>query len=202
MKTKTITLPAELGAGKVQRFNRGELPFYRACAKRAPTQVWAEFGVSMGNTARILLDLLAGNGVLHLFDSLQGLPEPWQIEVPGSTAWNSCYRAGYWKHDQVNFNDARSRWHVGLFADTLPVEFEEQLGLVNIDCDLYSSARDILAGAIAHIQPGTVLIFDELIEWDHINTNWREGEWKALVESGIELDWFARSGWAVAGMVR
>lgn len=201
---RTTRLPAELGGCEVQRFGRMEMAFYVACAQRAPTQTWAEFGVSTGHSARTLLKLLGVDGVLHLFDSLLGIPEDWHIELHRGDGWVSpgLYPRGKWAHKQVDFEDERTRWHVGLFADTLPIDFERQLGLVNIDCDLYSSTRDVLAGAIAHIQEGTVLIFDELIEYDNVNTNWREGEWKALVESGIELDWFARSTWAVAGVVR
>ena len=200
---RTTTLPIELGGCLVQRFHRSEMAFYLACAERATTQTWAEFGVSTGTSAKTLLKLLGVDGALHLFDSLQGIPEDWHIELPShGGVYLSTYPAGKWKHKQVDFEDERVRWHVGLFADTLPANFEGQLGLVNIDCDLYSSTRDILAGTIGDILKGTVLIFDELIEYDNVNTNWREGEWKALVESGIELDWFARSTWAVAGVVR
>ena len=191
--------PAELGRVKVQRYSRASQDFYDACAEHAPTQVWAEFGVNRGHSTRRLLKVLDDEGTLHLFDSLQGIPEPWYL--------NGYDRRpepkGMWSSDgKKHVDDPRVKWWVGWFHEVLPVDFEDQLGLVHFDCDLYSSTRDALAGIDRWVRPGTVLIFDELVGTADMNTNWREGEWKALQESGIEVEWFAGDGdFAMAGVV-
>jgi hypothetical protein len=58
------------------------------------------------------------------------------------------------------------------------------VGLVHIDSDLYSSARDVLTLLNDRIVPGTVLAFDELTELNPRlpYPNWREHEWRALNE--------------------
>lgn len=209
MESKT-PIPSELGCvhGQVREHYRGCMTFYQAAANRAPTMIWVEFGVHIGTSAKKLLKLLDDDGRLHLFDSLKGLPEPWQIEKRSlnfskANSWSRpfSYKAGMWSGPAYEFNDRRTLYHIGLFSNTLPFDFEDQLGLVHFDADLYSSTRDALAGIKPYIKPGTVLIFDELIEEDSVNTNWREGEWKALVESGIEIEWFARATYAMAGVV-
>ena len=48
----------------------------------------------------------------------------------------------------------------------------------NIDCDLYSSTRDIFALLADRIVPGTVLVFDEYL----FNDGWQKDEYKAFQE--------------------
>jgi hypothetical protein len=207
MEFKDVVLPAELGSKTVPGIgNRAHMEFYRHVAEYAANQTWAEFGVHCGGSTKKLLKLLGTGGELNLFDSLKGLPEDWWLNGKD----NSPERKGSYNSRGVkHVEEDRVRWHVGWFKDVLPVPFREQLGLVHLDADLYSSTRDALTGIRDYIGPGTVLIFDELIEWKYwsgkrgTNTNWREGEYKALAETGLDVDWLATDGaCAVGGVIK
>ena len=59
-------------------------------------------------------------------------------------------------------------FYKGLFKDTIPMFKQEKLndkdiriGLIHIDCDLYSSTCDILDELIDYIVPGVIIVFDE-----------------------------------------
>lgn len=203
MEFKDFKLPSELGGVTVPAIgNRNAPEFYRHAVEQAPTQTWAEFGVNQGGSTRKLLKLLTKEGELHLFDSLCGLPEPWFLNGPDKRPDpKGCYNS---RGHKACASDDRVEWHVGWFSDVLPVPFREQLGLVHLDADLYSSTRDALTGIREFIGPGTVLIFDELIQWGSrkVNTNWREGEWKALAEQDFDVQWLANDGaCAMSGVV-
>ena len=58
------------------------------------------------------------------------------------------------------------RLHGGWFADTLPRYFAAHPGpirLLHVDCDLYSSTREVLAAANGRLVAGSVVVFDDLL---------------------------------------
>lgn len=183
------------------RRNRDYDVLYKIAADLAPNNTWAEFGVGCGhNTTAVLRDLLTDDGTLYLFDSWTGIPEPWKLSDV------LVEPAGRWKFPQktgvlLEQKDNRLIVTDGFFEKTLPHEFKEQLGLVNIDCDLYSSTRDILFGAIDYIRRGTVIIFDELIGYQY----YRDHEYKALTEwlnkTNYKMEWHAKEKFAAVGVV-
>ena len=56
---------------------------------------------------------------------------------------------------------------------------------MNIDCDLYSSTRDIFDAAFERIVPGTVIVFDEYF----MNPNWQQHEFRAFQEAVTKHGW-------------
>ena len=88
----------------------------------------------------------------------------------------------------------------GWFADTIPDwlgQVEGPVQFLHVDCDLYSSTRDILFGLNDRLPVGAVILFDELVDFEgKWYPNWREGEWKALTE------WLAECGRTVAPIGR
>lgn len=147
----------------------------------APPQGLAmEFGVRRGNSIRILA--AASEGVIHGFDSFEGLPEPWVKAAAGALGTGGHMPS---VPDNVIL-------HPGWFADSL-VPFlaanPGPLAFANIDCDIYSSTRTVLWALADRIKPGSVLLFDELIG----NRSWRHDEYRALSEFAAE---FGRS-WQV-----
>lgn len=66
-------------------------------------------------------------------------------------------------------DDDRVQFHVGWFEDTLPpfVVPSGKRMVINLDADLYSATRLVLTLLDKHIQPGTVIYFDELSRVDH-----------------------------------
>lgn len=128
-----------------------------------------EFGVRRGTS---LARLAQGAGqVVHGFDSFQGLPQDWGAGPAGALTTGRSLPAVA----------ANVRLHPGWFADTLPAFLAAEAGpvrLVNIDSDVYSSARLVLFALAPWLRPGSVIVFDEMIG----NRTWAEDEFKAFVE--------------------
>ena len=105
-----------------------------------------EFGVGKGESTRIIAEHMPVIG----FDSWQGLPEDWRDEFP----------KGSFTHPKPDI--ANAQFVDGWFADTLPTfNFPLEVGLVHIDCDLYSSTAIALKHTAPHLKSGAVLVFDE-----------------------------------------
>ena len=165
---------------------------WRIAAKLAPTAEWAEFGC--GTSTGRLLELLPKDGRLHCFDSEQGLPEPWprgtDIKPAGS------YARG------IPTADQRAKKRPGWFKDTLKHWSPNPLGLIHIDCDIYSSTVQALAGCTPFCRNGTVLAFDELYGYP----TYTDHEWKATQEwlsaAGWSMRWVARGHYQVVGVIQ
>jgi len=130
-----------------------------------------EFGVYQGASLRFIAQRTSD--LVHGFDSFQGLPED----------WTHFQRQGRFSLDNTapRFEEPNIRIHHGLFRDTLP-DFLAQNGatvrLLHIDCDLYSSTREVLEALRPRLAPGTVIVFDEYINFP----GWRQHEFRAFQE--------------------
>ena len=80
----------------------------------------------------------------------------------------------------------------GWFEDTIDPWKEQNndwIAYLHIDSDLYSSAKTVLTKLNDRIVPGTLIVFDELINFrlmQKMNT-WSQHEWKALMEWQFEF---------------
>jgi Macrocin-O-methyltransferase (TylF) len=112
-----------------------------------------EFGVASGDTIR----WLARNPALrerriHGFDSFKGLPEPW-----------GCYPVSHFAC-AIPEVPKNVELLVGMFDETLTSfldRHQDNVALLHIDCDLYSSTRTVLCYLSPRIVPGTVIVLDE-----------------------------------------
>ncbi len=152
-------------------------------AARVPGLV-LEFGVRRGTSLTHIAEV-AGQDV-HGFDSFEGLPEDWGRERAGVLTTGR----------QLPEVHPAARLHPGWFADTLPGFLAAHPGmarLVNIDSDIYASARTVLTLLAPRVVPGTVLVFDEMIG----NRGWRDDEYRAwmefVAETGIRWEVLALS---------
>ncbi|MGE4278645.1 MAG: class I SAM-dependent methyltransferase [Magnetospirillum sp.] len=128
-----------------------------------------EFGVRRGTSINRLA-ARAGQRV-HGFDSFEGLPQSWGAEPAGVLTTGAQLPP---VADNVTL-------HAGWFSDTLAPFLASHAGpvrLVNIDSDIYASAREVLFALAPRLVPGSILVFDELIG----NRTWAEDEFKALGE--------------------
>lgn len=118
--------------------------------------LYLEFGVAKGASMRYWSQLLTHpESALHGFDTFEGLPEDWRL---------GDERGAYTAHGNVpEVPDPRVKFFKGLFQDTLPsyVVPEHQALIINIDCDLYSSASFVLHSLSDYIRPGSFIYFDE-----------------------------------------
>lgn len=139
-----------------------------------------EFGVFRGRSLSALAKALPERSV-HGFDTFSGLPIPWQRSA------DSVYPAGHFDTGALPEVPANARLWPGEFGASLPAWLAAHPGpaaLLHIDCDLYESTVTVLTLMDERIVPGTVLVFDELCDWNEsgVYPAWREGEWRALRE--------------------
>lgn len=135
-----------------------------------------EFGVYNGKSIRLIASMV--QGTVHGFDSFEGIPEAWNHEARGS----------YSTRGRLPDVPGNVQLHAGWFDASIPPFLARESGpvrLMNIDCDLYSSTRDVLTLFAKRIVPGTVLVFDEYFG----NLSWRDDEYKAFHEAAREFGW-------------
>lgn len=131
-------------------------------ADRASSSSWwcAEFGVFSGNTLQLIREHTPKDVPVVGFDTFTGLPEDWREGFPAGTFGLNGIPAKF---------PGDTCLVKGLFQDTLP-PFKRLVGssplrLLHIDCDLYSATACVLNALNDNIVPGTVIVFDELINY-------------------------------------
>lgn len=170
----------------------GNYPLLRhIVGELAPEGTALEFGVSNGSSLRIIAERMPAVG----FDSFAGLPE---------AGWRG-YALGEFAHRPPAIPN--TRLVIGLFALTLPsfrFDTVAPIGLVHIDCDLYTSTHTVLEYLGPHLRPGCYVVLDDywnvvapedpeaqeftgIREPDEVSAAWRE-----FAES-------SRIGWEVIG---
>jgi predicted O-methyltransferase YrrM len=140
-----------------------------------------EFGVASGKSINRLARAFPKRK-LHGFDSFKGLPETWRPN----------FRTGHFAQDVPPVAESVTL-HVGWFEDTLPRFVSDHQGatiaLLHVDCDLYSSTKTIFEYLEGMIAKGTVILFDEYLNYP----NWRQHEYKAFQElvaaKGIQYEY-------------
>lgn len=131
----------------------------------------AEFGVASGYSLGVIAEHMPVIG----FDSFKGLPEDWR---PGFPKGKFATRLSRPQFDIP----ANSMIVPGMFEESLPRLLRAgnlpKLGLVHIDCDLYSSSVVALNGVADFIGAGSYVIFDEFQGYpgceDHEMKAWTE----------------------------
>lgn len=146
-------------------------------------QGWAvEFGVYSGYSLAIIAEHMPVIG----FDSFEGLPEDWREGFPKG-AFSLTEAPGI----RAGFPPLNSMLVKGWFEDTTPTFPFPDLGLIHIDCDLYSSTVTALDAVTDHVGVSTILVFDEF----HSYPGAEDHEERAFNE------WLAMTGFEVAPLV-
>mmetsp|Transcript_2948 Transcript_2948/g.3453 ORF Transcript_2948/g.3453 Transcript_2948/m.3453 type:complete len:170 (-) Transcript_2948:8-517(-) len=137
-----------------------------------------EFGVYYGKTIRMMANYFP-NDIIHGFDTFEGLPSDWFNTKQGSYSTDGTLPSA---PNNVKFLK-------GLFSESLPDFLANQppssdltdlpIKLMNIDCDMYSSTKDVFDLVHKRVIQGTIIIFDEYVQ----NPNWKEDEYKAFQEA-------------------
>ena len=114
-------------------------------------------GNSINRIAKVYQDL-----IIYGFDSFEGLPEDW------SFPW---VKGSFNLHGNLPNVYSNVKLFKGLFNETLPNFIQNYLinntkiNLLHIDCDLYSSSIYVLDLLVPYLQIGSIIIFDELINF-------------------------------------
>lgn len=131
--------------------------------------IYCEFGVASGHTINHIARVMEGR-LIHGFDGFIGLPEDWR----------SGFAAGAFAQS-IPAVEKNVKLHVGLFSETLPKfvsSLQEDVAFLHVGCDLYSSTKEIFVNLGSRIKPGTVIVFDEYMNYP----GWKCHEWKAFRE--------------------
>lgn len=151
----------------------------RFSAVAAGPGIACEFGVFQGDSLREIKNWRKGE--VFGFDSWIGLPSKWET---GAT--DREHNKGHFACPMPKDLPHKTYLVPGWFKDTIPEwkqKHTDRLAFIHIDCDLYESTKDILNGLNDRISKGTIILFDEIIDFaDDWYKNWREGEWKAFNE--------------------
>jgi hypothetical protein len=139
-----------------------------------------EFGVYRGDTINHIASLI--DGTVHGFDSFEGLPEDWR----------GGFEQGAFRCGQLPSVRSNVVLHKGLFDESMPqflLDHSQNIAFMHVDCDLYSSTRGIFDLLRDRIVPGTVIQFDEFLNYP----GWQQGEYKAFSEfcltSNVQVEW-------------
>ena len=153
---------------------------------------YLEFGVSHGSSLRIMYETLGDLNVKNMrlfgFDSFEGLPDYALDEDEG------VWRPGAYYADIYKVNKYLSRAGIdwrrvqlvkGWFRDTLKPSFIknnniQKAGIIMIDCDIYSAAKEALNFCKSLIKDQTIVFFDDWNSADLASKNL--GEKKAFDE--------------------
>lgn len=145
-----------------------------------------EFGVFNGNTINMISKKCSN---VYGFDSFEGLPEDWN---------GVCKKEHFLVHNlpKVDNNVVLIKGWFKDSLDTFLIENNIDIDMIHIDCDLYSSTKDVFNILMKHnkIKPGMIIVFDELINYN----KFYEGEIKALYElcneHNIKFNWLGTHG--------
>ncbi len=115
-----------------------------------------EFGVYTGDSLGKIKAWADDTYNVYGFDSFIGLPEDW----PGTV----CH-AGFFSTNGVIPDVPGTTIYPGWFKDTLPdyIKVAKPIGLLHLDCDLYSSTKDVLFSINDFIVIGTIIVCDEWV---------------------------------------
>jgi hypothetical protein len=133
----------------------------------------AEFGVHTGDTLAFIANRV--DRVVYGFDSFEGLPQDWFLGVS---------RGAFDLKGQLPQLDVpRNNYSLvkGWFDQSLPgfaARVDGPAAFLHIDCDLYESTRTVLTVLADRIVPGTVIVFDEYLNYP----GWQAHEFKAFRE--------------------
>ena len=130
-----------------------------------------DLGVCKGNSTSRLARIFPER-TIHGFDSFEGLPEDWSYVLKGTFDVRGAL-------PDVPDNVVL---HKGWFEDTLPAWKEAHcdlpVSILRVDCDIYSSTKTIFDVLGDRLEPGSWLVFDELIGY----RGWKKHEYRAFTE--------------------
>lgn len=136
-----------------------------------------EFGVFSGYTLRYfsnLYDHFNMDKIFFGFDSFSGLPKE-ESDLNNPDYWNEGAFTGYSKvyiNQLLPFVNVKEGWFKDTLNDETLVEVKKhQIGLVHIDCDIYTSTMDVLEWLVKN----DLLIEGMLIMYDDWGGHYKKG---------------------------
>lgn len=150
-----------------------------------------EFGVFSGNSIRLLANRYPTR-TIHGFDSFIGLPEHW---TRGDT---NSFSAGTFKVNELPSVPSNVKLHKGWFNETiyqfLNSHVMENIALLHVDCDLFSSTQTVLTLLAPYIKSGTYILFDELYNYPGYEEHELLALWIFLKNNNMKIEIIGKYG--------
>jgi len=130
-----------------------------------------EFGTAGGGSISMIRSKLSDKYKLYGFDTFEGLPEDWT----NTTTNKVLIPKGSFSVSGNIPNIPDVKFYKGLFTDTIPVYMKDNrkpIALIHMDCDLYSSTKEVLTSLNSYIVSGTIIVFDEYTYRDNHGINY------------------------------
>jgi hypothetical protein len=172
------------GMFPASRLRRRAVPLDAAWAEGRPG-AYLQFGVFRGASINHYA-AKHPDRQLNGFDSFEGFPED------GRRDWTQNFST----RGKLPTVPQNVQLIKGYFSDTLPrflEDFTAEISVLNIDCDIYSSTKDVFdaLSAAGHIKPGLVISFDELINYRGYAANEMLALFEMLEREGLGIEWIA-----------
>lgn len=148
--------------------------------------LWMEFGVFMGKSIKLISNDAPDGVVIYGFDSFEGLPE----------RWRNGFEQGRFNldgqlppvPDNVELIKGWFEHTLPTFLDTFPSE-TTPAALIHIDCDIYSGAKYVLQMLVERMVAGTVIVFDELINYNGFEDHEMKAWYETMKDHSIGFEW-------------
>jgi len=146
-----------------------------------------EFGTYKGDSINIFAKLCP-NVYFIGFDSFEGLPETWGV---------GSQKGAFSIDGKLPAVRSNVRLVKGFYDSSLPLFLEginedEKVTFLHMDSDIYSSTIFVLNALKDKIVPGTIIVFDDFLNY----WGWEEHDFKALTEfineSEFSFEWIAQ----------
>ena len=132
--------------------------------------IWLEFGVWSGKTINLLSKY---TNKIYGFDSFIGFPSD-----DNRKDWKQIHFNLKGKLPKVNTNVKLVKGWFNETLDNFLKNQKENISVLHIDCDLYSSTKYILTTLKHLLVNGSIIMFDEIINY----RGFKDGEFLALYE--------------------
>lgn len=157
--------------------------------------LWMETGVWRGEMINRMAKANPDK-IMYGFDSFEGFP-------------NDGRKEGDWDYKGFNLKGVIPTQINGIpfaknivltkgwFKDTLPSFLKEQdqkISFISIDCDLYSSTKDVLDCIANYITDQTIIIFDDAWHYDGYDDHQMKALYEFVNEQDLQIKWICNRG--------
>lgn len=168
-----------------------EHPLDFALKQSRPAGLIVECGVYTGSSIRRIAAAAPGS-VVYGFDSFEGLPEDWGR--PDMKFDEGAFSLG----GRLPSVPGNVRLVAGWFDRTLPRFAAEHSGdtiaFLHVDCDLYSSTKCVFDSLGPLLQRGSVIVFDELLNYPTFERHEVRAFYEFLCGTGHDVEWIGKLG--------
>ena len=146
--------------------------------------LWLEFGVWKGKTIHEMATANP-NGTIYGFDSFEGLPEKWR----DSSHKRFVHLKGHFSlgGGLPTIKSPNVRLIKGWFSESLPPFLEafpkDTVSFLHVDCDIYSSSIFVLRTLQNQLRNGTIILFDDLINYPEYQSHELLALWEFIQEN-------------------